>query len=239
MLTITNLSFTYPDGHQGTCAINLQVKPGETIALIGANGAGKSTLLSLLVGIFPATKGEIRVDDITLNKNTIKQIRQKIGIVFQNPDDQLFMPTVYDDVAFGVRNLGYDKKQTNEIVLKTLDSLNITHLKDRISTKLSGGEKRIVSVASVLGCNPSIILFDEPTAFLDPMSRKNCMSLMKDLPVTKIIATHDLDMALDLCDRVIVLKDGRVYADRATEDILYNEDLLKQCGLLLPLCIKR
>jgi len=239
MLNIENLSYKYPDGHAAIKSINLTIENGESIALVGANGAGKSSLFKLIVGISDIGEGSINVDGVSVGKKTLKDIRRKIGMVFQNPDDQLFMTKVYDDIAFGPRNELLSEAEVEERVVEALEKLDITHLRDRMPHRLSGGEKRVIAIASVLSMNPSIILFDEPTSFLDPKARRNVMETLGKLEMTKIIATHDLDMALDICDRVIVLHHGSVFADGSVNEILLNEELLLNCHLELPLCMQR
>jgi len=239
MLHFKDLSYSYPDGHAAIKNVNLEIKKGESIALIGANGAGKSSLFKLIVGISDIGGGSIQVDGISVEKKTLKDIRRKVGMVFQNPDDQLFMTKVYDDVAFGPRNELLSEIEVDNRVNQALEVLGITHLKDRMPHRLSGGEKRIIAIASVLSMDPNIILFDEPTSFLDPKARRNVMETLGKLEMTKIIATHDLDMALDICDRVIVLHHGSVFADGSVNEILLNEELLLNCHLELPLCMQR
>jgi cobalt/nickel transport system ATP-binding protein len=239
MLHIEGLNYAYPDGHKAIRDINLDINKGESIALVGANGAGKSSLFKLIVGISDISQGVIQVDETPVEKKTLKDIRRKVGMVFQNPDDQLFMTKVYDDVAFGPRNELLSESDVEKRVTDALELLGISHLTDRMPHRLSGGEKRTIAIASVLSMDPSIILFDEPTSFLDPKARRNIMNALGTLEMTKIIATHDLDMALDICDRVIVLKEGSVFADGKVCDILLDEAILSQCSLELPLCMQR
>jgi cobalt/nickel transport system ATP-binding protein len=238
LLQIENLKVNYPDGKQVLYDVSFRIEEGETIGIIGANGAGKSTLLTSIVGLLFPISGRIIIDGIEVNKKNLKIIRERIGIILQNPDDQLFMPTVYDDIAFGLRNYGVDEKAIQnkiEYIMKTLD---IERLKSQHTQKLSGGEKRIVAIATVLAMEPSVILFDEPSSFLDPKTRRNLMKLLKSITTSKLIATHDLDMALDLCDKVIVLKDGKVFVAGPTKEILTNEELLLDAGLELPYCLQ-
>ena len=171
------------------------------------------------------------VDDLKLEKSTLSQIRQKIGLVFQNPDDQLFMTHVYEDIAFGPRNYGVSEQEVRERVERVMSQLDIKHLARRLPSKLSGGEKRMVAIAGVLAMDPVLMLFDEPTSFLDPRSRRNLMPVFTKLPITKVIATHDLEMAATICNRVIVLQNGRVVADGTPETILQNKELLESAGL--------
>jgi cobalt/nickel transport system ATP-binding protein len=239
MLAIEKLNYAYPDGHQAIRDINLNIKEGESIALVGANGAGKSSLFKLIIGIAEIKEGSIKVEELPVGKKTLKDIRRKVGMVFQNPDDQLFMTKVYDDIAFGPRNELLTEEEVEVRVVNALEQLGITHLRDRMPHRLSGGEKRVIAIASVLAMNPRVILFDEPTSFLDPQARRNVINTLDSLKMTKIIATHDLDMALDICDRVIILHHGSVFADGAVKDILLDENLLSQCHLELPLCMQK
>ncbi|MBU4440476.1 MAG: energy-coupling factor ABC transporter ATP-binding protein [Acetobacterium sp.] len=236
MLAIEKLNYAYPDGHQAIRDVNLKIEEGESIALVGANGAGKSSLFKLIIGISEIKDGSIKVGELSVGKKTLKDVRRKVGMVFQNPDDQLFMTKVYDDIAFGPRNELLTEEEVEVRVVNALETLGITHLRDRMPHRLSGGEKRVIAIASVLAMNPHIILFDEPTSFLDPQARRNVINTLDALKMTKIIATHDLDMALDICDRVIILHHGSVFADGTVNDILLDENLLSQCHLELPLC---
>ena len=239
MLAIEKLNYAYPDGHQAIRDVNLKIEEGESIALVGANGAGKSSLFKLIIGISEIKEGSIKVEELAVGKKTLKDIRRKVGMVFQNPDDQLFMTKVYDDIAFGPRNELLTEEEVEERVVNALEQLGITHLRDRMPHRLSGGEKRVIAIASVLAMNPRLILFDEPTSFLDPQARRNVINTLDSLKMTKIIATHDLDMALDICDRVIILHHGSVFADGTVKDILLDEKLLSQCHLELPLCMQK
>lgn len=239
MLAIEKLNYAYPDGHQAIRDVNLKIEEGESIALVGANGAGKSSLFKLIIGISEIKEGSIKVEEMSVGKKTLRDIRRRVGMVFQNPDDQLFMTKVYDDIAFGPRNELLTEIEVEERVVNALEQLGITHLRDRMPHRLSGGEKRVIAIASVLAMNPRLILFDEPTSFLDPQARRNVINTLDSLKMTKIIATHDLDMALDICDRVIILHHGSVFADGTVKDILLDENLLSQCHLELPLCMQK
>jgi cobalt/nickel transport system ATP-binding protein len=213
MLKLNNVTVVYPDKTKAIDNIDLTVNTGENIALIGENGAGKTTLLLAIVGILELSAGTIEIDGIQLGKKTINEIRKRTGLVFQNPDDQLFMPLIYDDVAFGCRNFGMPEDQVKIRVDETLKQLNISHLCGRSSLRLSGGEKRLAAIASVLAMEPSILMFDEPTAFLDPKAKRSLIEILKKLRHTKIIATHDITFAARVCDRVIILKNGQITAD--------------------------
>ena len=228
------LHYAYPDGHEAVSNISFSIHHGEAVGIIGANGAGKSTLLMLLMGILFPDQGEVLLGDVHLTKKTLPMMRQRLGMVFQDPDDQLFMTTVYDDVAFGPRNYKLDEREVAERVLQALDMVGIQHLKDRAPFKLSGGEKRAAAIASVLSMQPDVLIMDEPTSALDPKSRRRVMALLKSFEHTKIITSHDLDMVLETCDRVIVIKDGEVAADGRTIEILSNEELMNESGLEVP-----
>ena len=231
MLEIKNLNYSYPDGKKALKDINIKIYDNETIGIVGANGAGKSTLIKTIVGIFLTDQGEIIVDGEKVTKKTLNSIRKKVGVVFQNPDDQLFMNKVYDDIAFGPRNYKLTEEKVKEKVEKVMKELNIEKLKDRSPNNLSGGEKRKVAIATVLSMEPSIILFDEPTSFLDPKGKRILIETLKGINTTKIIATHDLDMVKDNCKRVIVFKEGQVVADGKPKEILNNIEFMEKCEL--------
>jgi ABC-type cobalt transport system, ATPase component len=217
--------------------VSFTLTAGEKVALIGENGAGKSTLLMSLVGITPIESGNIHVNQIELNKKNLAKIRAETGVVFQNPDDQLFMPKVYDDIAFGPRNLGIAEDEISLRIDTVLEKLGISHLRERMTGRLSGGEKRRIAIATVLVMNPSVLLFDEPSSFLDPKSRRLLIKELLSLQYTQFIATHDLDLALEVCDRVIVLQNGKIQAEGAVKEILTNQELLEKFGLELPLSL--
>jgi cobalt/nickel transport system ATP-binding protein len=230
--------YSYPDGKKAVNGINFRINHGESVGIVGANGAGKSTLLNLLLGIVFPSGGQVNIGDIPVSKKTLHLIRQRVGLVFQDSDDQLFMPTVYDDVAFGPRNFRLDENEVHRRVMKALDTVGIVHLKDRPPYKLSGGEKRAASIATVLSMEPDILIMDEPTTALDPKSRRKLIALLKEFKHTKVIATHDMDMVWDSCERTIVISEGVVVADGATKDILSDEELMNKCSLELPLCLQ-
>lgn len=230
-----DLHFTYPDGTYAVRGVSFRITHGESVAIVGANGAGKSTLLHHLNGYCIPTKGSLIIGDVPLTKKTLPLIRRTVGMVFQNPDDQLFMPTVFDDVAFGPLNMGLPTDDVEERVEKALRTVGALHLKDRPPYKLSGGEKRSVAIASVLSMSPDILVMDEPTSNLDPKSRRHLIELLKTFKHTKIIATHDLDMAFDLCERTIILSQGKIIADGQTLELFRNQKLLEQSNLETPL----
>ena len=235
IIDFINISYSYYDGNKAVENLNLRIHHGESVAIVGANGAGKSTMLKLLVGILMPEQGEIRLGEFPVTKKTLGLIRQQIGFTFQDPEDQLFNTSVYNDVAFGPRNYGLDEKEVERRVVQALQTVGIEHLMHRAPYKLSGGEKRAASIATVLSMEPSVLAMDEPTAALDPKSRRRLIALLKGFLHTKLIATHDLDMALDLCKRTIVLKSGRVEYDGPTAEIMTNSQLLQKCGLEPPL----
>jgi cobalt/nickel transport system ATP-binding protein len=235
---LNNVYFTYPDGKNALNGINIEMHHGESVAIIGANGAGKSTLLLSLVGILFPQKGEIRIGEMPVTKKTLNIVRQKIGFTFQNSDEQLFNSTVYEDVAFGPRNYKLPEDEVKKRVEKALEIVGASHLKDRPPYKLSGGEKRSVSIASVLSMEPDILLLDEPSSSLDPKARRKLINLLNQFKHTKIITSHDLDMVLDVCERTIVIGNGQVVADGNTFEILNNGELLDKYGLEKPFVLQ-
>ncbi len=232
---IKDLLYTYPDGNSALRGVSFRITHGETVAIVGANGAGKSTLLLHLNGCLIPESGSVRIGEFPLTKKTLEYVRRTVGMVFQDPDDQLFMPSVYDDVAFGPLNLGLPADEVDDKVMRALATVGASHLRDRPPYRLSGGEKRSVAIASVLSMAPSILVMDEPTSNLDPKARRLLIELLKTFEHTLIIATHDLDMVLDLCARTIVLKEGRVASDGPTAEILQDDALLESSRLERPL----
>ncbi len=230
VIKIDNLSFSYPDGQSALINICLTVHQGETVALIGPNGAGKSTLLLHLNGIL-RSNGAVKMFGREVDDKNLKWVRSKVGLLFQNPDDQLFSPTVFDDVAFGPINMGYSETEVRQSVARALDWVGMTGYEQRSPHHLSVGEKKRVSIATVLSMTPEILAIDEPTSNLDPRSKWSLISLLKKLPMTKIITTHDLEVVRALCQRTVVLDHGRVIADGATNHILADIPLLRTHGL--------
>lgn len=233
-----NISYSYPDGTKALDKVSFRISPGETVALVGANGAGKSTLLQHLNGTLLAKEGAVSICGMNVEKRNLKNIRQKVGMLFQNADDQLFMPTVEEDVAFGPVNLGLEKNLIEKRVTEALTKTGALHLKSRVPYKLSAGEKKLVAISAVLSVEPEILVMDEPAAGLDPASRRSLISLLDSLSYTKIIATHDLDMALELCSRAIVINRGVIKADGLPSEIFSNEQLLEQSRLERPLSLQ-
>ena len=231
MLDISKLVVVYPDETRAVNEFSLHAKAGDSIALVGANGAGKTTLMLTIMGILPITEGYIEVDGIRLEKKTLSEIRSRVGLIFQNPDDQLFMADIYHDVAFGPRNYGLPEEIVNERVDQALRELDITHLRERSALKLSEGEKRLAAIATVLAMRPSILLFDEPTAFLDLKARRNLIRLLNEMPYTKLIASHDLTFLEEVCGQAVLIKAGSVFAQGLTKDLFHNNKLMEDCGL--------
>lgn len=230
MVTIQDWTVTYPDGTVAVDHLNLDIRSGEHLALIGANGAGKSSLILSLVGVLGGS-GKVVVDDVMLGTQTLNEIRKRVGVVFQNPDDQLFLPTIYEDIAFGPRNLGLDEESVRHRVEDRLELLHITHLKNKSALKLSGGEKRMAAIATVLAMKPEVMLLDEPTAFLDPKSRRNLIEILQRLPHTMLIATHDLAFAAEVCSRSVLLRKGSLVADGSSKELLYDEEKMEQADV--------
>ncbi len=235
IVLVNNLKYMYPDGWQALNGVNFEILHGESVGIVGANGAGKSTLLMHLVGVLFPNEGEIRVGEVPVIKKTLPLIRQSVGMVFQDPDDQLFMTTVYDDVAFGPRNYKLPEEEVEKRVRSALETVGIIHLINRPPYKLSGGEKRAAAIATVLAMQPDILVMDEPSTALDPKSRRRLIALLRRFTHTKIIASHDLDMVLELCERTIILQKGKVIIDGPTGKILADEVLMEKCGLEMPL----
>ncbi len=238
MIRFENVSYRYPDGDWAVSGVSLAVGAGESVGIVGANGAGKSTLLSLLPGIRLPGQGKIWVGGVEVKKENLPAIRAKTGVVFQNPDEQLFMTTVKEDILFGPQNMGFSEQEAEGALSRMAERLQISHLLGRMPHTLSGGEKRLAAIAAVLACGPDVLLFDEPTSFLDPRARRHMIETIKGMEQTRLIATHDLDMAMEACGRVLILSRGKLAADGGVA-LLEDEALLKSCGLELPLCLGR
>ena len=234
-ISVKGLGYAYPDGTRALEEVSFEVGHGEAIAVVGANGAGKSTLLMHLNGLLSPSEGEVRIGGAPVVKSTLADIRKTVGMVFQDPDDQLFMPTVAEDVGFGPLNLGLPPDDVEARVDEALGRVEATRLKERPPYRLSGGEKRAVAIATVLAMEPSILVMDEPSSGLDPRARRRLIGLLASFEHTRILATHDLDMAAELCDRVIVLSGGSIVADGPTGDVFTDDALLAESGLERPL----
>lgn len=234
VLDVHGLAFAYPDGHQALFGVDLHIHRGERVALLGPNGAGKSTLVLHLNGILEAGAGSVSVSGLPVVPGNHLEIRRRVGIVFQDPDDQLFMPTVRDDVAFGPANLGLRGAELASRVDAALAAVDMADLGDRPPHHLSFGQRRRVAIATVLAMEPEILVLDEPSSNLDPTSRRELGELITSLDVTVLMVTHDLPFALQLCERSVVLSDGVVVADRPTRDVLADAPLLRSHRLELP-----
>jgi cobalt/nickel transport system ATP-binding protein len=237
-INITGLSFSYPDGTTALHDLSTTISAGESVALIGSNGAGKSTLLLHLNGCLLPTGGKISINGTEVTANNLPRIRSMVGMVFQNPDDQLFMPTVYEDVAFGPQNQGLSPDDIKLAAENALASVDALPLGDKPPYRLSGGEKRRVAIATVLAMSPDILVLDEPTTGLDALGRRQLINLLGKLQHTRILATHDLEMVLELSERVIVLHKGKILADGPTTEIFQNLELLKEAHLEQPVSLR-
>ncbi len=230
--------FKYPDNTEALKGVSFRITHGESVGIVGANGAGKSTILMHMNGFLLPTSGSVRVGDLEIDKKTRREIRKKVGVVFQNPDEQLFMPTVFDDVAFGPLNLGLTQEVVKERVIEALTTVNCLNLKDKPPHHLSVGQKSSVAIASVIAMQPDILVMDEPAANLDPKSRRALINMLNTFTHSKIIASHDLDLILDVCRRCIVIRDGKVAADGSSQAILSDGVLLEENNLELPLSLQ-
>ena len=237
MLEFRNVSFSYEPGTPVIDDLSFHIRKGETVGLIGANGAGKSTIMKLMLGLLPA-QGEILVEGMPVTKQNLSVIRQKIGFVLQDSDNQMFMPTVYEDMIFGPRNYGLTREEADARVDRVLRELGLENLKHRHNHKISGGEKRMAAIATILAMEPEMIVMDEPSTALDPVNRRRVISTINSRKETKLIASHDLDMILDTCQRVILLNHGRIVADGEAETVLRDRALLEANRMELPFCLQ-
>ena len=233
-LKINNLSYAYPDGHKALKGIDFSINQGESIAILGPNGAGKTTLILHLNGILGELKGEIEVDGLEYSTENIGKIRKTVGVVFQDPDDQLFMPTVIEDVMFGPKNFGYSNEKSETNAVEALKMVGMENFQDRAPHHLSFGQKRKVAIATVLASKPKLLVLDEPASNLDPASRRDLIDILIKLDISIILVTHDLPMALEICERSLVLNEGIIKEDSLTKDILQNKQLMKENRLELP-----
>ena len=234
VLDVQGLAYAYPDGHQALYGVNLHVHQGERVALLGPNGAGKTTLVLHLNGILTAGAGTVAVSGLPVVRRNLQEVRRRVGVVFQDPDDQLFMSSVRDDVAFGPANLGVKGQALEDRVKDALDKVGMVDFLDRPPHHLSFGQRRRVAVATVLAMEPEILVLDEPSSNLDPASRRELADILRNLDVTVLMVTHDLPYALELCPRSVVLSDGVIVADGATYDVLTDDPLMSAHRLELP-----
>ena len=231
---VRGLRFTYPDGRQALTGVDLVVDEGERLALLGPNGAGKTTFALHLNGINQPREGSVRIGEVAVEESTLSEIRRRVGMVFQDSNDQLFMPTVADDVAFGPANLGLRGAALEQRVEEALAAVNASGTRDRPPHHLSGGERRRVAMATVLAMRPDVLVLDEPAAGLDPAGRREIISTLSALEVTLIVVTHDLLLALELCERSVIMDEGRIVAEGATPDLLADVRLLASHRLEMP-----
>jgi len=231
---VRGLHYSYPDGHMALDGIDLDVEPGERVALLGPNGAGKTTLMLHLNGVLTASAGAVEIGGTVLARNTLRDIRRRVGLVFQDPDDQLFMPTLAQDVAFGPANFGIEGDALQQRVRRALETVSMSQLADRSPAHMSGGQRRRAALATVLACEPEVLVLDEPSANLDPVARRELAETLTRLDATMLIVTHDLPYAAQLCDRAIIMDHGVVVADGAVAEVLSDAELLAAHRLELP-----
>ncbi|MBR0417354.1 MAG: ABC transporter ATP-binding protein [Firmicutes bacterium] len=237
MIRFDHVSIEYEKGKRVLDDISFEIRDGESVGLIGANGAGKSTVMKSLLGLIPH-EGSITVDGLEVYKENLSQVRKKLGLVLQNSDNQMFMPTVLEDIMFGLLNYGMSREEAEKKADGILSKLGLEDLKYRHNHKLSGGEKRMAAIATVLAMEPDAVLMDEPTSALDPYNRRIIIDTIRGMNITKIITSHDLDMIMDTCSRVILLSGGRVAADGDADVILRDKELLESKRLELPLSLQ-
>jgi cobalt/nickel transport system ATP-binding protein len=233
-IRVEGLRYRYPDGRVALDGVDLCIAQGERVAILGPNGAGKTTLMLHLNGVLTATSGTVEISGIALTRKTLRDIRRRVGLVFQDPDDQLFMPTVAQDVAFGPANFGVTGDELAARVTAALDVVSMTEHAERSPAHLSGGQRRRAALATVLACEPEILVLDEPSANLDPVARRELAETLATLPATMLVVTHDLPYAAQLCDRAVVLDHGAVVADDTITTVLSDSELLAAHRLELP-----
>lgn len=230
-IRFTDVHYKYPSGYEALKGVTFNITHGEKVALLGLNGAGKSTLIQLTDGLILPSSGEINIGDVPVSKKTLPNIRRAVGLIFQNPDDQLFMPTVEDDVAFGPRNMGLPENEVERRVVRALTAVGSLELRKRSEFQLSGGQKRSVAIATVLSMEPDILVMDEPTSNLDITARRKVKEIIKGFSHTVLLATHDFDLAEEVCPRMLLMSDGKIIADGKTGEIIRNTELLASAGL--------
>lgn len=233
-LRFDDVHYRYPNGYEALCGVSFRITHGEKVALVGANGAGKSTLLLHTNGLLMPSQGGVVLGGIALTRRTLPLVRQSVGLVFQDSDNQLFMPTVEEDVAFGPSNMRLEPEEIRRRVTEALDAVGALDLRGESPFRLSGGQKKRVAIATVLAMEPSVLVMDEPTSNLDPRARRQIIDLIRRFSHTTLIATHDMEMVLNLCDRTIVMKEGRIVADGSTRHVFGDLALLEECGLEQP-----
>lgn len=233
VIQINQLSFSYPDGRQALADVNLEINPGEKVAVVGPNGAGKSTLFLHLNGILRG-EGQVQVAGLDVDDKTLRTVRAKVGLVFQDPDDQLFSTSVFDDVAFGPLHMGLSSDEVHKRVTRALAAVGMTGHEELMPHHMSLGERKRIAIATVLAMDPEILVLDEPSAGLDPRARRNLIRLLRDLPQTMMVSSHDMRLVWDLCPRTVILDGGRLAADGLTVDLLQNETLMEHHGLEIP-----
>jgi len=238
IVQVEKLNYIYPDGTKALEGVSFRVNSGECVGIVGASGAGKSTLGLCLLGLLAGQSGRIMIDGLELTKKTLKQVRGKIGLVFQNPDDQLFMPTLFDDVAFGLLQDGIDGEEMEHLVIDALKERGLERLAYKFPGHISFGQKRLASLATVLVMKPEILVLDEPSANLDPQARKQLIEHLKALKNTRLILSHDLEMILSLANRVLLMREGKLVAEGKPQEILSQKDLMAENGLEIPLSLR-
>lgn len=243
MIRFEHVSCGYGKGEQALCDVSFTIRDGEQVGLLGANGAGKSTLMKAMLGLLPV-EGKIYIDELAVCPDNLPEVRRRLGYVLQDSDNQMFMPTVYEDMIFGPLNYGKSREEAEKQAERALGELGLLHLKHRPNYRMSGGEKRLAAIATILAMEPEVMLMDEPSTALDPANRRRLIQILKKLPVTKLIATHDLDMVLETCGRVLetcgrvlILDGGGLAADGPAAEILRDRELLEQHHLELPFCL--
>ncbi|MBR0199099.1 MAG: ABC transporter ATP-binding protein [Oscillospiraceae bacterium] len=237
MIEFRHVEFSYEKDRPVLRDLSFRIEKGESVGLIGANGAGKSTVMKLLLGLLTPSSGEILVDGVPVGKKTLAEIRRKLGFVLQNSDNQMFMPTVYEDMIFAPLNYGLSREEAERRVDAVLEKLGLQELKHRHNHRISGGEKRMAAIATILAMEPEAVLMDEPSSALDPYNRRLVINTIRELRQTKLITSHDLDMILDTCERVILLSGGAVAADGPADQILRDRALLEAHRMELPFCL--